>query len=247
MAVARDALPVRSWPRTARSKRDAERNLSGIRCRGERHLACRRSPALASAAKASPSRSGPIGGEGELFLEAVPAFRPTISTSASRSRADVAAHIQRHALLKAAEESAEARSRLTLARDLHDSVVQFLAGAAFRLEAMKRSNGSGRDIEPELDELKQLMLQEQRELRSFITALRSGPLVAFNDLAKDLQALADRLSRQWDVDCEFLGAAGRNDDPDPAAPRRAAADARGGGQCGPSRQGQVGHDRARRR
>ena len=43
------------------------------------------------------------------------------------------------------------------------------------------------------------MLQEQRELRSFITALRSGPLVAFNELAKDLQALAERLSRQWDV------------------------------------------------
>ena len=46
------------------------------------------------------------------------------------------------------------------------------------------------------------MLQEQRELRSIITALRSGPLVAFNDLAKDLAALADRLARQWDIDCE---------------------------------------------
>jgi len=40
-------------------------------------------------------------------------------------------------------------------------------------------------------------------LRSFISSLRSGPLVAFNDLAKDLQALADRLSRQWDVSCTF--------------------------------------------
>ena len=81
--------------------------------------------------------------------------------------------------------------------------MQFLAGAAFRLEAMKRSKASGRDIEPELDELKQLMLQEQRELRSFITALRSGPLVALNDLAKRFAALAERLSRQWDVRCAF--------------------------------------------
>jgi signal transduction histidine kinase len=116
---------------------------------------------------------------------------------------EVAAHIQRHALLHAAEESAEARSRLTLARDLHDSVVQFLAGAAFRLEAMKRSSASGRDVDEELNELKQLMLQEQRELRSFITSLRSGPLAAFNDLARDLQTLAVHLSRQWDVHCEF--------------------------------------------
>ncbi len=74
----------------------------------------------------------------------------------------------------AAADSAEARSRIVLARDLHDSVVQFLAGAAFRLEAMKRSEASGRKLEPELNELKQLMMQEQGELRAFITALRSG-------------------------------------------------------------------------
>src|SRR4030095_14470395 len=65
------------------------------------------------------------------------------------------------------------------------------------------SNASARDVGTELNELKQLMLQEQRELRSFITSLRSGPLAAFNDLAKDLQALAAHLSRQWDVHCEF--------------------------------------------
>jgi signal transduction histidine kinase len=142
-------------------------------------------------------------GEGELFLESVPNLSTDHIDLAEQIGADVAAHLQKHALLKAAEESAEARSRLTLARDLHDSVVQFLAGAAFRLEAMKRSKASGRDVEPEIDELKQLMLQEQRELRSFITSLRSGPLVALNDLAKDLKALADRLSRQWDVRCDF--------------------------------------------
>ncbi|HET9336503.1 MAG TPA: histidine kinase [Sphingomicrobium sp.] len=141
--------------------------------------------------------------EGVLFLEKVPGLSTDHIDVAAQLSAEIATHIQRHALLKAAEESAEARSRLALARDLHDSVVQFVAGASFRLEAMKRSHGSGRAIEAELDELKQLMMQEQRELRSFITSLRSGPLAAFNDLAKDLRALADRLSRQWDVTCSF--------------------------------------------
>jgi signal transduction histidine kinase len=140
-------------------------------------------------------------GEGELFFEQVSSLSADHIDLGAQIAADVSAHLQRHALLKAAEESAEARSRLTLARDLHDSIVQFLAGATFRLEAMKRSGTSGRDLEPEIDELKQLMLQEQRELRSFIKSLRSGPLVAFNDLATDLQGLADRLSRQWDVQC----------------------------------------------
>jgi len=116
---------------------------------------------------------------------------------------DLVAHFQRHALLQAAAESAEASSRLALARDLHDSVVQFLAGAAFRLEAMKRSEASGRKLEPDLNELKQLMMQEQGELRAFITALRSGSRVPFADLAKDLRALTDRLSRQWSIQCDF--------------------------------------------
>ena len=149
---------------------------------------------------AIPVRS--VGGEGELFLESVSSLSTDHIDLGEQIAADIAAHLQRHALLKAAEDSAESRSRLTLARDLHDSVVQFLAGAAFRLEAMKRSE-AGRDLKPELNELKQLMMQEQGELRSFITALRSGPLVAFDDLARDLQALAERLSLQWNVRCEF--------------------------------------------
>ena len=142
-------------------------------------------------------------GDGILFLERINGLSTDHIALGEQMASELAAHLQRHALLKAAEESAEARSRLSLARDLHDSVVQFLAGAAFRLEAMKRSNSSGGEVEAGLDELKQLMLQEQRELRSFITSLRSGPLAAFNDLARDLQALAGRLSRQWDISCQF--------------------------------------------
>ena len=142
-------------------------------------------------------------GEGFLFLEGLRGLSVDHIDLGVEIADEIAIQRQRHALLRAAEESAEARSRLVLARDLHDSVVQFLAGAAFRLEAMKRSNTSGRDVGEDLNELKQLMLQEQRELRSFIKALRSGPLAAFNDLAKDLQALALHLSRQWNVECQF--------------------------------------------
>jgi signal transduction histidine kinase len=142
-------------------------------------------------------------GDGALFLEQVANLSTDHIDIGQQVAADVSVHIHRHALLKAAEDNAEARSRLSLARDLHDSVVQFIAGAAFRLEAMKRTTGAGRDIEPQLEELKQLMMQEQRELRSFINALRSGPLVALNDLAAELKLLADRLTRQWDVSCSF--------------------------------------------
>lgn len=143
------------------------------------------------------------GAQGQLFLEKVRGLSTDHLELGEQIGAALAAHLQRQALLKAAEESAEARSRLAVARDLHDSVVQFLAGAAFRLEAIKRAESSGRRIEPELNELMQLMLQEQGELRSFITALRSGSQMELADLARDLQSLARRLSRQWDVQCTF--------------------------------------------
>ena len=181
-------------------KKDSERNLAGFAARDVIAPSAAADLGLGEGL-AIPVRSD--WGEGELFLEAVPGLSTDHIDLGEQIGADIAAHLQKHALLKAAEESAEARSRLTLARDLHDSVVQFLAGAAFRLEAMKRSKASGRDVEPAIDELKQLMLQEQRELRSFITSLRSGPLVALDALAADLQGLAERLSKQWDIECEF--------------------------------------------
>lgn len=142
-------------------------------------------------------------GEGLLLLEDVPHLSTDHVDLGEQIGLDVAAHIERRALLKAVEENAEARSRLGLARDLHDSVVQFLAGAAFRIEAMKRSAESGRAVDGELGELKQLMLQEQGELRAFITALRGESEVAFDELAQDLRGLAERLGRQWKVECRL--------------------------------------------
>lgn len=114
----------------------------------------------------------------------------------------VSAHIQRHALLSAVGESAGARARLSLARDLHDSIVQFLAGATFRVEAIKRSIAAGDHPERELQDLKELLLQEQQELRSAIGALRSD-VISLPQLAGDIKALCERLARQWDVRCTF--------------------------------------------
>jgi signal transduction histidine kinase len=164
----------------------------------------------------SPALSAPLGlseglavaiatdtGEGALFLEGIKSLSTDHIDAAPQIAADIAAHLQRHALLGAAAESAEARSRLALARDLHDSVVQFLAGAAFRLEAMRRPDAEPAELQAELNELKTLMLEEQGELRAFITALRSGSQIALAELARDLKALSGRLSRHWNVKCEF--------------------------------------------
>jgi signal transduction histidine kinase len=109
--------------------------------------------------------------------------------------------LDRYALLTAIETGAAARTRLSLARDVHDSIVQFLAGAAFRVEAIKRRVKTGPKIEEELDELKRLLVEEQGEIRGFLLALRRERELDLADAVAELRALAERLSQQWSVDC----------------------------------------------
>lgn len=109
--------------------------------------------------------------------------------------------LDRHALVDAIEAGAAARTRLTLARDVHDSIVQFLAGAAFRVEAIKRSTKAGGKLNAELDELKRLLVEEQGEIRGFLLALRRDRELDLGEAVGELRALAERLSQQWSVDC----------------------------------------------
>jgi signal transduction histidine kinase len=101
----------------------------------------------------------------------------------------------------AIENGAAARTRLSLARDVHDSIVQFLAGAAFRIEAIKRAARSGAPVVGELDEIKRLLVEEQSEIRGFVTALRRDRELDLAEAVAELRALAERLSQQWSVDC----------------------------------------------
>jgi len=113
----------------------------------------------------------------------------------------VGALLGRYALLDAIEVGAGVRARLSLARDVHDSIVQFLAGAAFRIEAIKRSARSGAAVEPDLDEMKRLFVEEQSEIRGYVAALRQDRDLELAEAVAELRALADRLGHQWSVDC----------------------------------------------
>jgi signal transduction histidine kinase len=113
----------------------------------------------------------------------------------------VGALLERYALLEAIEAGAAVRTRLSLARDVHDSIVQFLAGAAFRVEAIKRSVQSGAAVEADLDELKRLFVEEQDEIRGFVMALRQHRDLELAEAVAELRVLAGRLGDQWSVDC----------------------------------------------
>jgi signal transduction histidine kinase len=141
--------------------------------------------------------------QGWLVLWAIPDLSTDFIDLGRELGRVAGAILDRHALLEAIETGAAARARLSLARDVHDSIVQFLAGATFRVEAIKRATTAGAKVGPELDELKRLLVEEQGEIRGFLLALRRDRELELADAVAELRALAKRLSQQWSVDCRI--------------------------------------------
>lgn len=140
-------------------------------------------------------------------IEAVAVFHKVRALStdhldvAPRVARELAVRIQDATLFAAVEERSMAKARVAVARDLHDSVVQFLAGLGFRLEALYRSPEARGELAESIAELKDTVMTEQRQLRAFIKGLRTGMPISMQDLTRDCASLCKLLSRQWSVDC----------------------------------------------
>lgn len=121
---------------------------------------------------------------------------------------ELAGRIQEAALFAAVEEHSMSKARVAVARDLHDSVVQFLAGLGFRLEALKRLPSVEGELAESLEDLKDTVMTEQRQMRAFIKGLRTGKPISLHDLTRDCSSLCQLLARQWSIDCTCACKAG---------------------------------------
>jgi len=99
-------------------------------------------------------------------------------------------------------ETLATEDRIRLSRDLHDGVLQFLAGAGLQLDGLNPDdlapNAQGR-----IATLRRAITDEQRELRGFISTLRptrASQPPPVRPLADELHQLAERLSRYWTVE-----------------------------------------------
>jgi signal transduction histidine kinase len=96
-----------------------------------------------------------------------------------------------------------AEDRIRLARDLHDGVLQFLAGARLHLDSLSETTDLPEDAKTRIATLREAIGDEQRELRGFIATLRpsrAGPAAAGPPLKPELAELCARLSRYWSID-----------------------------------------------
>lgn len=106
-------------------------------------------------------------------------------------------------LLKRLQETAAVEERLRLARDLHDSLLQSVAGSALQLLAARRLLSSDPAAARErLEEVQAQLERGELEMRSFIGRLRPLPLIApvvGAGLSERLEQLRKRMEREWDI------------------------------------------------
>ncbi|WP_353229597.1 ATP-binding protein [Novosphingobium sp.] len=121
---------------------------------------------------------------------------PVIATLAR----DIGTAVDREAMAVLARTLAVAHVRNAVARDLHDSAAQFLAGTQFRLESLRRWIRDGRDPDAEITAIKLALRGEQSHLVTVINRLRLGiDGDRTTDLVAELEALTAELADHWHV------------------------------------------------
>jgi signal transduction histidine kinase len=115
----------------------------------------------------------------------------------------IEAAIEHAAALDLWRRTAAAEERLRIARDLHDGILQVLAGTALKLQSLR---GTARqEVADQIASVQRWLAYEQRELRGFIRQLEPGTGNSAEDnieLAADLCSLAERLREQWSIAVE---------------------------------------------
>jgi signal transduction histidine kinase len=111
---------------------------------------------------------------------------------------EIAAALDQLTLLDQLRHAAALRERIDLARNLHDGLLQSLAGIDLKLEAVRQALDDPAAARARVEEIQDLLGADQRDLRALVRTLQSsrggGRLP---DLAAALEELRGRIHRHW--------------------------------------------------
>lgn len=112
------------------------------------------------------------------------------------------------------ERAAMRDERVRLARELHDGLLQSLTAAALQLKALSRVVDKNPHLAGQrLRDLERMIADEQRELRSWIDALKpaaSASAASTADLVTAVEKLCRRAESQWALRVRFVASAQGN-------------------------------------
>lgn len=147
---------------------------------------------------------GSEAGGGAIVLTGISGVSSDHLAPAYALGAEVAIAIDRHALAEMGRSKDLAQLRLAMARELHDSVAQSLAGSSFRLEALGQAYRAGKDISADLDNLQLALNREQDSVQEIINRLRLSDTPGLESILYDaLQTVCADAGLRWGVACNL--------------------------------------------
>jgi len=147
-----------------------------------------------------------VSGSGIIVLAELTGPGPDFVTLGAILNREISSAFDRIAVIEFEREALLSRTRAAIARDLHDSVAQSLAGACFRLEALRRMQDP-RALDVELVTVRDALRREQEHVRTLIDALRSPASTPDDqDLLHDLRATASDAAMHWNLTVTVTGA-----------------------------------------
>lgn len=140
---------------------------------------------------------------GRLFVIRESGAREGDLRRAGQAGSAIEAALDRHQLVHAIRDSAFSKARLAMARNIHDSVLQNLAGMGMRFGAMKLDLKAGRleEIMADLDKLQSLVKDEQLGLRALMQGDQEEATEEICNVVPILREVADMLAEQWKIGC----------------------------------------------
>jgi len=139
-------------------------------------------------------------GNGQLLVWGIPDICTDDLPVASVLAHEIGMALDREAMAQLSRSSAVSDVRNAIARDLHDSVAQFLAGTLFRLEALRRWIHTGNEPDAEIDTMKEALRREQAQLRVMVDRLRRGVEGdRSTDLGEELSSLLVEMGKHWRI------------------------------------------------